>query len=101
MLHELDREPVKQFRVRRPHTVESEVANREAELEALLARQATLKQRTDLASVTVHLVTKEQAISIAILDRSISYGSLVVLGFIVFLLTHVDVPRTRSVQAEG
>lgn len=37
--------------------LESEVSNREAELEALLARQASLKKRTDLASVTLHLQT--------------------------------------------
>lgn len=35
--------------------LESEVSSREAELEALLARQSSLKKRTDLASVTVHL----------------------------------------------
>lgn len=43
-------------------SLESEVAGREAELEALLARQAKLKQRSELASVTVHLVTKEQLV---------------------------------------
>ncbi|MGQ0465872.1 MAG: DUF4349 domain-containing protein [Sporichthyaceae bacterium] len=40
--------------------LESEVSSREAELEALLARQASLKKRTDLASVTVHLQTEDQ-----------------------------------------
>ncbi|MGQ0845018.1 MAG: DUF4349 domain-containing protein [Sporichthyaceae bacterium] len=38
--------------------LESEVASREAELEALLARQSKLEQRTELASVTLHLNTK-------------------------------------------
>jgi len=51
--------------------------------------------------VAVGGVTKEQAISIAILDRSISYGSLVVLGFVVFLVTHMHMPRPRPAHAEG
>jgi uncharacterized protein (TIRG00374 family) len=51
--------------------------------------------------VAVGGVSKEQALSIAILDRSISYGSLVVLGFIVFLVTHALSPRPRPAAAEG
>jgi hypothetical protein len=38
--------------------LESELAQRESDLEALLARQAKLKNSTELATVTVHLVTK-------------------------------------------
>jgi len=43
--------------------------------------------------VAVGGITKEQALSIAILDRSISYGSLIALGFVVFLVTHVHTPK--------
>ncbi len=56
-------------------SLESEVASREAELEALLARQAKLKQRTELASVTVHLVTKEQAITPLVEKKEQGFGA--------------------------
>jgi uncharacterized membrane protein YbhN (UPF0104 family) len=46
--------------------------------------------------VAVGGISKEAALSIAILDRSISYGSLVVLGFVVFMLTHVHSPRSQA-----
>jgi hypothetical protein len=35
------------------------------------------------------------AAAIALLDRSISYGSLVLIGCVVFALTHLRVPQTR------
>jgi uncharacterized protein (TIRG00374 family) len=37
-------------------------------------------------------LNNNDAIAVALLDRSISYGSLVVLGFIVFAITHLHVP---------
>jgi uncharacterized protein (TIRG00374 family) len=37
------------------------------------------------------------AAAIALLDRSISYGSLVLVGCVVFALTHLRVPHTRPV----
>jgi uncharacterized protein (TIRG00374 family) len=40
-------------------------------------------------------VTQTVAASIALLDRSISYGSLVLIGCVVFALTHLRVPHTR------
>ncbi len=40
-------------------TLEGELADRESELEALLAKQQKLAQEVDLATVTVHLQTKE------------------------------------------
>lgn len=43
--------------------------------------------------VAIGDVNQNQAVSIALLDRSISYGSLVVLGFIVFFVTHLRVPH--------
>ena len=51
--------------------------------------------------VAVGGISKEAALSIAILDRSISYGSLVVLGFVVFLLTHVHAPKPRPPLVEA
>jgi uncharacterized protein (TIRG00374 family) len=51
--------------------------------------------------IAVGGVGQQVAISIALLDRSISYGSLVVFGFIVFLVTHVRAPRVRAVPAGG
>lgn len=55
------------------------------------------------ALIAVGGVGRQAAISIALLDRSISYGSLVVLGFIVFAITHVHAPRpeTRPLRAGG
>lgn len=38
-------------------------------------------------------VGRDSAVAIALLDRSISYGSLVIFGFIVFAVTHLRVPR--------
>jgi uncharacterized protein (TIRG00374 family) len=51
--------------------------------------------------IAVGGLDKGAAISIALLDRSISYGSLVVFGFVVFMLTHVHAPRVQPVAAEG
>ena len=39
--------------------------------------------------IAVGGVGREAAVSIALLDRSISYGSVVVIGFLVFLVVHV------------
>ena len=50
---------------------------------------------------TIASVGASQATAIALLDRSISYGSLVVFGFIVFLVTHITAPRVRPAPARG
>ena len=44
---------------------------------------------------------QQVAISITLLDRSISYGSLLVIGFAVFALTHSHVMSARTAQARG
>jgi hypothetical protein len=46
-------------------TLEGELSAREADLEALLAKQNKLKDQTDLATVTVHLVTPGHAAAAA------------------------------------
>lgn len=51
--------------------------------------------------IAVGGVGREAAVSIALLDRSISYGSVVVVGFIVFLLIHVRHPRAVPAPARG
>jgi glycosyltransferase 2 family protein len=51
--------------------------------------------------IAVAGIGQQAAISITLLDRSISYGSLVVIGFIVFALTHSNAPRTRAAPASG
>ena len=51
--------------------------------------------------IAVGGVSQQVAISIAILDRSVSYGSLVVFGFIVFMVTHITAPRARAATASG
>jgi uncharacterized protein (TIRG00374 family) len=51
--------------------------------------------------IAVGGVSKEAAISIALLDRSISYGSVVAIGFVVFMFTHIHVPRTKTVPVRG
>jgi len=51
--------------------------------------------------IAVGGVSQQVAISIALLDRSISYGSLVVFGFIVFLFTHITAPRVHTATARG
>lgn len=51
--------------------------------------------------IAVAGVGQQIAISITLLDRSISYGSLVVIGFIVFALTHSNAPRTQPAPARG
>ena len=40
------------------------------------------------------------AVSITLLDRSISYGSLVVFGFITFAVTHIRVSQSAPVQPD-
>jgi uncharacterized protein (TIRG00374 family) len=51
--------------------------------------------------IAVGSVDKQTAVSVTLLDRSISYGSLVVIGFIVFLVTHVRTPHREAVAATG
>ncbi|HEY4869297.1 MAG TPA: flippase-like domain-containing protein, partial [Candidatus Dormibacteraeota bacterium] len=51
--------------------------------------------------IAVGGVTQQVAVSIALLDRSISYGSLVVFGFIAFTVTHITAPRARPAAAQG
>jgi len=49
---------------------------------------------------TVANVPKSAGASIAVLDRSISYGAVVVIGFVFFALTHVRQPRTARLAGE-
>ena len=51
--------------------------------------------------IAVGGVDKQTAVSITLLDRSISYGSLVVIGFVVFLVTHVKAPRRMAAAVGG
>jgi uncharacterized protein (TIRG00374 family) len=51
--------------------------------------------------VSVGGVGRSAALSIALLDRSISYGSVVAIGAIVFAVTHVRVPRTVDEALTG
>jgi glycosyltransferase 2 family protein len=51
--------------------------------------------------ITVGSVTNSAAVSITLLDRSISYGSLIVIGFVIFIVTHVHVPRAHRVAPQG
>lgn len=46
--------------------------------------------------ISIGGIGQSAALSIALLDRSISYGSVVVIGFIVFAVTHVRVPKPGS-----
>ncbi|HEX4579158.1 MAG TPA: lysylphosphatidylglycerol synthase transmembrane domain-containing protein [Candidatus Dormibacteraeota bacterium] len=46
--------------------------------------------------VSVGDLGRNAALSIALLDRSISYGSVVAVGAIVFAVTHVRLPRVRD-----
>src|SRR4029077_8788988 len=49
--------------------------------------------------VAVGGIKLEGAVSIALLDRSISYGSVVVIGFVVFMFTHLHVRRAETAPA--
>jgi uncharacterized protein (TIRG00374 family) len=49
---------------------------------------------------TVADVPKTAGASITVLDRSISYGSVVIIGFIFFAITHVRQPRSARVMGE-
>jgi uncharacterized protein (TIRG00374 family) len=49
---------------------------------------------------TVADVPKSAGASITVLDRSISYGSVVVIGFIFFAITHVRQPRSARLMGE-
>ncbi len=51
--------------------------------------------------IAVAGIGQQAAISITLLDRSISYGSLVIIGFIVFALTHSSALGTRAAHARG
>jgi hypothetical protein len=51
--------------------------------------------------ITVGGVTNSAAVSITLLDRSISYGSLVVVGFVIFVLTHVHASKAHRVATQG
>lgn len=51
--------------------------------------------------VAVASVPRTDAVSIALLDRSISYGTLVVVGCVVFVLTHLRMPRARALADES
>jgi uncharacterized protein (TIRG00374 family) len=45
-------------------------------------------------------VPRSAGASIAVLDRSISYGAVVVVGFVFFALTHVRQPRSARLAGE-
>lgn len=45
-------------------------------------------------------VPRSAGASIAVLDRSISYGAVVIVGFIFFALTHVRTPRAARLAGE-
>lgn len=49
---------------------------------------------------TVADVPRNAAASITVLDRSISYGSVVIIGFVFFALTHVRQPRSARLAGE-
>jgi uncharacterized protein (TIRG00374 family) len=51
--------------------------------------------------VSVGGIGREAALSIALLDRSISYGSVVIVGAIVFAVLHVRVPRPVDPAVTG
>ncbi len=51
--------------------------------------------------VSVGGIGRESALSIALLDRSISYGSVVVVGAVVFAVLHVRVPRPSDAVVPG
>lgn len=46
--------------------------------------------------VSVGGIGRNAALSIALMDRSISYGSVVAVGALVFAVTHVRMPRARE-----
>lgn len=50
---------------------------------------------------TVADVPRSAGASITVLDRSISYGSVVVIGFVFFALTHVRQPRSARLAGEA
>jgi uncharacterized membrane protein YbhN (UPF0104 family) len=49
---------------------------------------------------TVADVPRTAGASITVLDRSISYGAVVVVGFMFFALTHVRQPRSARLAGE-
>jgi hypothetical protein len=51
--------------------------------------------------VSVGGIGRESALSIALLDRSISYGSVVIVGAVVFAVLHVRVPRPVDSAVSG
>jgi uncharacterized protein (TIRG00374 family) len=50
--------------------------------------------------VSVGGIGRDAALSIALLDRSISYGSVVAVGAVVFAATHVRAPRVGDADAD-
>ena len=50
--------------------------------------------------VSVGGIGRDAALSIALLDRSISYGSVVAVGAVVFAATHVRTPRVGNPDAD-
>ena len=51
--------------------------------------------------VSVGGIGRNAALSIALLDRSISYGSVVAVGAVVFAVTHVRLPRVVDPDNDG
>ncbi len=51
--------------------------------------------------ITVGGVSNPVAVSITLLDRSISYASLVLFGFVVFMFTQVHAPRAQRVITQA
>ena len=51
--------------------------------------------------ISVGGVGRNAALSIALLDRSISYGSVVIVGAVVFAIMHVRVPRVTDATLTG
>ena len=51
--------------------------------------------------IAVAGVGQQVAVSITLLDRSISYGSVVVIGFLVFMVIHMHAPRAQPAAARG
>lgn len=49
----------------------------------------------------VSSVGQSQAVAIALLDRSVSYGTLLFVGFALFLVTHVKIARVSLDPASG
>jgi hypothetical protein len=55
-------------------SLESEVAQREADLDALLAKQAKLRDQSSLATITIHLLSKEAPVAVVAETRQVGFG---------------------------